>query len=158
MPGYEAKVEAIRTHFAPLIGAQVVRYRTAEIFHQDGDWGSWPDLPIRIYTDRALVSVSWSRFDDLWLSNDESLPFVAEDATTRWVENDIPGISGCIGRSIHRVSLGRGDMSVKQRQIEIWTRLLIDLGNCWLEVFNALDENGYILHRASPSGEFVHCI
>ncbi|MDB5335926.1 MAG: hypothetical protein JWN70_1545 [Planctomycetaceae bacterium] len=59
------KVEAIRTHFAPLTGTQIVKYQTAELLLTDGTWSSWPDLPIRIYTNSgSMVSVSWSRFDD----------------------------------------------------------------------------------------------
>lgn len=153
------KVEAIRRHFAPLIGTRIVRYRTAEFLNSDGTWSSWPDLPIRIYSNQgSLVSISWCRFDDLWLSNDESLPFEAEEATTRWVENGVDDIDGCLDRTIHRVLLGRGEMTIEGREIEIWTRLLVDLGDRWLEVFNALDENGYALHEEMPDGEFIFCI
>lgn len=159
MPLESQKSLDIRSHFAPLIGSRINRYETAELLHDDGTWGSWPDLPIRIFTDTAyVVSISWSRFDDLWLSNDTSLPFVAEEATTRWVANGIAGINGSIGRIIHHVLLGRGEMSIEGRQIEIWTRLVIDLGECWLEIFNALDENGYSLHDSQPVGEFMNCL
>jgi len=37
------------------------------------------------------------------------------------------------------------------RQFEIWTRLFLDLGDeHWLEVYNALDENGYCMHYNKP--------
>ena len=154
----EDKINAIRAACRPLIGRTIERFETAEILHIDGTWADWPDLPIRVYcTDGTLLSVSWSQFDDLWLSNDESLPFAAEDATTRWKSNGIEKISGAIGRSIHGVSLGRGEMSIESRDIEIWTRLVFDLGGTWLEVFNALDENGYDLHSVMPHGEFQQC-
>jgi hypothetical protein len=153
------KIESIRQHFTELIGQRISRYQTAQLLLSDGSWDNWPDLPIRIYTDRGhLVSVSWSQFDDLWLSSDSSLPFVGEDATTRWVDNSIAQINECFGRTIRGVMLGRGEMSVEGRDIEVWTRLVVHLGDCWLEIFNALDENGYNLHRVQPSGEFVHCI
>ena len=153
------KVSAIQKHFALLLGSRINRYYTAELFLDGGTWVSWPDLPIRIYTDTNLqVSVSWSQFDDLWLGNDNSLPFDVEDATTRWVENDIPNINDCLGRTIQGVMLGRGQMSLEGREIEIWTRLVIDLGDRWLEVFNALDENGYGFYKTMPTGEFVKCI
>lgn len=42
--------------------------------------------------------------------------------------------------------------------VEIWTRLLIQVDEGWLEVFNALDENGYIFHAARPAGSFVSYI
>ena len=115
-----AKLDAIRTHFAPLIGMKLVCYQTAELLHEDNTWSSWQDLPIRLYTDQmSLVSISWSRFDDLWLANDESLPFCAEDATTRWVENNIDSINGCLGRSIRGVLLSRGQMTIEDGEIEI---------------------------------------
>jgi len=154
-----AKVDAIRAHFAPLLGAPIACYRTAELFHEDGTWSSWPDLPIRLYANESLlVSISWSCFDDLWLTNDETVPAWAEEPTTRWVENGIAAINGCLGRPIRSVLLGRGEMKIENREIEIWTRLVIDLDDCLLEVFNALDENGYQLHDGMPSGEFVNCI
>lgn len=34
----------------------------------------------------------------------------------------------------------------------------IELEGQWLEVFNALDENGYDLHSTFPTGEFQHCL
>jgi hypothetical protein len=49
-------------------------------------------------------------------------------------------------------------MRIGDQSIEIWTRLVIDLGDRWLEVFNALDENGYQLHEELPTGDFVNCI
>jgi hypothetical protein len=154
-----AKVDAIRRCIAPLIAARIDRYRTAELLHDDGTWESWPDLPIRIYTDSQLpVSVAWSKFDDLWLANDDSLPFDVDDARTRWIENKIVAINGCLGRTIRGVMLGRGEMSIEDREIEIWTRLVIDLEYRWLEIFNALDENGYELHSSKPTGEFVNCL
>jgi hypothetical protein len=152
------KINAIREASAPIIGRTIERFETAEILHDDGSWDDWPDLPIRIYcTGQALLSISWSRFDDLWLSNDLSLPFAAEDATTRWKSNGISQIIPAIGCTIHGVSLGRGQMTIESREIEIWTRLVFDLGGKWLEVFNALDENEYALHVVKPDGEFRKC-
>ena len=152
-------VAAVQRHFGPLLGLRISRYETAELLLEDGTWSSWPDLPIRIHCDSSmLVSVSWSRFDDLWLANDESLPFAEEDSTTRWVENRIERIKACLGSKIIGVMLGRGEMSVEGRDVEIWTRLAIDVGDGWLEVFNALDENGYDFHETMPAGEFIRCI
>ena len=152
------KIRAIADACTPLIGKTIERFETAEIRLLSGTWKDWPDLPIRFYcSDDTLLSVSWSKFDDLWLSNDNSLPFAAEDATTRWKSNGIEEICAAIGKRICGVSLGRGEMSIESHDIEIWTRLLFDLGGSWLEVFNALDENGYDLHLAKPDGEFRQC-
>lgn len=154
----EDKINLIRDACTPLVGRTIERFETAEILYVDGKWDDWPDLPIRLYcTDQILLSVSWSRFDDLWLSNDKLLPFAAEDATTRWKSNGIEKISEAIGRTIQGVWLGRSGMSIESRDIEIWTRLLFDLNGRWLEVYNALDENGYNLHLTKPDGEFRKC-
>lgn len=154
----EDKINAIFNACTPLIGRTIERFETAEILHDDGRWDDWPHLPIRVYCDgNIMLSVSWSKFDDLWLSNDTSLPFAAEDATTRWKSNGIEKIRPAISCRIQGVSLGRGEITIGSRDVEIWTRLVFDLGGCWLEVFNALDENGYDLHVAQPIGEFRKC-
>ncbi|MCP4889534.1 MAG: hypothetical protein GY904_23375 [Planctomycetaceae bacterium] len=154
----EDKLNAIRVACTPLIGKAIERFESAEILHDDGTWDDWPDLPIRLYcTNQTLLSISWSRFDDLWLSNDKSLPFTTDDATTRWKSNGLETIRAAIGRSVQGVSLGRGEITSESHDIEIWSRLVFDLGGSWLEVFNALDENGYALHNAEPDGEFRKC-
>ncbi len=152
------KVDTIREYCRPLVGQTIQRFETAQLFLQDGSWDDWPDLPLRMYcTNGTMVSVSWSKFDDLWLSNDESLPFPVEEDTTRWQTNRQGKLDAAIGKTIQSVMLGRGEMTIESRDIEIWTRLLFDLGSTWLEVFNALDENGYDLHLVKPDGEFKKC-
>lgn len=154
-----SKLDLIRSHFSPMIGRRLAYYRTAELLLADGSWSPWPDLPIRLYTSpESLVAVSWSRFEDLELSNLGELPIWADDATTRWVENGITRINPCLNCVIESVWLGRGQMTWDGREIEIWSSLLISVGDTWLEVFNALDENGYDIHTKFPDGEFVRCI
>lgn len=153
------KLSAIRKHFAPIIGSQMIRYETADILYEDGTWDNWPDLPIRIYTSSdGMVAVSWSKFEDLWLANDESLPFSIEGSTTRWVVNGLPEWNACLGATISAVLLGRGAMSIEGREIEIWTRLVLRLSCGWLEIFNALDENAYAFHEFMPDGDFVEIV
>jgi len=155
----ESKINAIRAACTPVIGSKIAHFETAEILHDDGTWDDWPDLPLRLFcSNGVLLSISWSRFDDLWLSNDLSLPFAAEDAATRWKTNAVPQLEGILGRVIDAVWLGRGQMTIDSHDIEIWSRLVFDLGGHWLEVFNALDENGYDLHAAKPVGEFRKCV
>ena len=48
-------------------------------------------------------------------------------------------------------------MSIEGTEIEIWTRLLIETDKGWIELFNALDENGYDFHEGQPSGDFISC-
>jgi hypothetical protein len=154
----DLKIRDIQAHFAAIMGEKIIRYETAELLLGDGTWASWPDLPIRLYTgSNRLLAISWSRFDDLWLAEDSSIPFSIEDATIRWVNNGIEGINATVGASIRSVMLGRGEMSIEGKAVEIWTRLVIGLDEGWLEVFNALDENGYAFHDERPAGVFIPC-
>lgn len=149
------QLNAIRKACTLVIGKTIQRFETAEIQLLDGSWDDWHDLPFRVYcTDQALLSIAWSQFDQLWLSNDTSLPFDPDDAKTRWKSNGIDQINAAIGCVIRGVLLGRGEMTIESREVEIWTRLLFDLDGIWLEVFNALDENGYDLHHKMPDGDF----
>ncbi len=157
-PGVAKRVGEIRTAFSPAINSKVVGYSTAEVQHDDGTWDAWPDLPIRLELDSGqVISVSWSKFDDLWIATDTLLPFAADGTTFRWVRNSIENLSPVVGGAIRSVMLGQGEMSIEGREIEIWTRLVIETDQGWLEVYNALDENGYDLHNDRPEGNFVPC-
>ncbi|MBY0230918.1 MAG: hypothetical protein K2W96_16655 [Gemmataceae bacterium] len=158
-PETAARLAPIREAFAGLIGKTLVGYETAELLHADGTWGAWSDLPIRLRTeDGGLVAVSWSKFDTLWLAHDLSLPFDIGDATIRWVPNGIAALNAVLGQPIRSVSLGRGSMTWDHREVEVWTRLLIEVGDGFLEAFNALDENGYAWHGERPKGPFLPCV
>ncbi len=155
----ERKTEDIRAHFAPIIGEKILRYETAELLLSDGTWESWPDLPIRLYVgSNRILAISWSRFDDLWLADGLSLPFSTGNSAVRWVINGLEEINTAVGASIKSVMLGRGEMSINGEDVEIWTRLVIELDRGWLEVFNALDENGYAFDPERPVGTFTPCI
>lgn len=155
----DSKIEAIRSSFSSVIGATLLWYETAELLLLDGSWEPWPDLPIRLYTDtQKFVAIAWSRFEDLWIATDLSLRFSIDESTVRWVRNSVGKINGALGNPIGSVMIGRGQMSVEGRDVEIWTRLLIEVGNGWLEIFNALDENGCDLHPLRPAGTYIPCI
>jgi hypothetical protein len=155
----DRKIEDIRAHFATIIGEEIIRYETAELLLDDGSWEGWPDLPIRLYTGSGrVVAISWSRFDDLWFADGPTLPFPIGDSAVRWVINGLEEINPAVGASIKSVMLGRGEMSLEGEEVEIWTRLVIELDRGWLEVFNALNENGYAFHAERPVGSFVPCI
>ncbi len=154
----QEKLDLVREHFLPLSGHSIVRFETAEILHEDGTWAEWPDLPIRIFTDHGdVVSVRWSRFDDLFVAGDCALPFDVDPTTTRWRTNLPDKLGSIIGRKICGTMIGRGEMSLEGKDIPIWTRLVLDLDGTWLEIFNALDENGYAIHDSQPDGEFQVC-
>jgi len=154
----DRKMRDIQSHFNTIIGEKINRYETAELLHGDGTWESWPDLPIRIFTDSGnIISISWSNFDDLWLTADLSLPFSIEGSAIRWVSNSIEKINAAVGGSIKQVVIGQGEMSIEGTEIEIWTRLLIQVDKGWLEICNVLDENGYNFHTEKPAGVFIQC-
>jgi hypothetical protein len=155
----DSTISTIRSSFSTVVGAKLAYYETAELLLDDGSWASWPDLPIRLYTDtQKLIAIAWSRFDDLWIATDSSLPFSIEGSTVRWVRSSVEKINRALGNPIGSVMIGRGQMSVEGREVEIWTRLLIDFDSGWLEIFNALDENGYDFHLQRPAGAFIPCI
>ena len=75
------KLRTLRKAFGGLAGARLAAVETAELLAEDGRWYPWRDLPVRLFTDRGVVSVSWSKFDDLWVARDTSLPFSVEGST-----------------------------------------------------------------------------
>ncbi|GAB4459103.1 MAG: hypothetical protein OHK0037_03890 [Elainellaceae cyanobacterium] len=155
----EAKQAVIQTAISRLIDRRLLRYETAELRFEDGSWSAWRDLPIRFYTDNGeVVSVSWSKFDDLWIEPDRSLPFSIEGSTVRWVENTLPALNQALGQRICSVSLGTDNRAIADRRFATWTRLLLELESGWLEVFNAFDENGYEFYATRPEGRFERCI
>lgn len=42
-------------------------------------------------------------------------------------------------------------------EMELWIRVLLRFETAWLEVFNALDENGYAVYQDRPDGDFRMC-
>lgn len=138
------KVNNIYTCFFKLLGKKIIKYETAEIYFDD--WEPWNDLPIRIYFDGGeVISIAWSKFDELWLSNDLTLPFSIEYNQVRWVTNSPKEIRGCLNNRISSVKLGVDYLVIENNKIEVFTHLLVYTTNGILDVFNNLDENGYSL-------------
>ncbi len=146
----------------PLLGTSLSEYRCAEIFvEDDSSWDRWDDMPVRLFFGAAdVVSVSWTDFNDLLVAPFEVLPdwYGTDSARIRWTNDRIPGLTNCIGRTLTDVFLGRGDMSVSGEEMEVWTRLVLGFDDLWLEIFNALDENGYQQHSTMPDGDFRRCV
>ncbi len=138
------KVNNIYSCFFKLIGKKIIKYETTEIYFDD--WEPWNDLPIRIYFDDGeVISIAWSKFDDLWLSNNLTLPFSIEYNQVRWVINKPSEIYGCLNSTISSIKLGVDYLIIETDKVEIFTHLLIYTTNGVLDVFNNLDENGYSL-------------
>jgi hypothetical protein len=155
----DTQVPYIRDYFAELVGKSLLKYETAELRLREGIWDPWNDLPIRLFVGEGdPTAVAWSHFSRLWIERGTALPFSTEGSEVRWVENVIPALGQLIGSELRSVLLGRGQMSIEGHEIEIWTRLLLVFEAGWLEIFNALDENGYAFHSEQPIGEFIKCI
>jgi hypothetical protein len=101
--------------------------------------------------------VSWSKFDDLSISTDPTLQFPIDGSTVRWVSDSSESVDRVVGGVLRSVALGRGEMSVEGRDIEVWTRLVLQTDKGWLVIFNALDENGYEYHAERPLGPLEPC-
>lgn len=171
----DERVGAIRRAFGPAIGARLSAYSTAVLLLDDGTWSAWPEFPIRLEWDSGrFVAVSWSKFDDSWIAVDSSVswatvadpwiathsssPFSINGMTARWVREASNSVDLFVGAVLLSVALGRGQMSVAGREIEVWTRVLLETDRGWLEIFDALDENGYEFHAEPPTGALVPCI
>lgn len=151
------KLRTLRKAFGGLAGARLAAVETAELLAEDGRWYPWRDLPVRLFTDRGVVSVSWSKFDDLWVARDTSLPFSVEGSTVRWVQNAEPALATLVGGHIGAVWLGQDGMSIGAHVLPIWTRVFVGVGGDWMEIYNALDENGYERHHVLPAGVDLRC-
>ncbi|WP_157968087.1 hypothetical protein [Edaphovirga cremea] len=143
------KIEAIKNVFGKFTGATLIGYSTAEIFFDL--WEPWNDLPIRLeFNNGQIIAVAWSKFDDLWLSNDQSLPFDIYDSEVRWIENAFDDLNRLIGGVILSVSLGQDYLVWEGQEIPLDTHLIIETDQGVMDIFNALDENGYAYLPTRP--------
>ncbi len=155
----DKQLDSIRRAFAPAIGEVLTGFSTTEHRFEDGVWHLDPNLPIRlVWGSQVRISVSWSRFDDLWLATDDSMPFKVDMDDVRWVSREPQAFRAALGSRLKGVLLGQGEFSIEGKGIEIWTRLVIETEACWLEIFNALDENGYSCHAQKPEGTFLRIL
>jgi hypothetical protein len=153
-----AKIRSLGQHFRPLIGLPLVRAETAELRVEGHQWSEWHDPPIRLFFGEGeMVSVAWSHFEKLYLSNDDSVHFPLDYPASRWVSNSIPALNRVLDSTLSSVELGRGELAIGNNAIEIWTRLLLRFDSGWLEIFNNLDENAVSFHPEMPAGEFEKC-
>lgn len=144
----DEKIELILERFKPLVGAEFRGYEFAQMWCSDEKvWFDWMDIPIFLSFDESTLSISWEKFDDLSIENGRVLPFSLGGSTVRWLCEGVELLDSIIGQKILGVSLAKGRMTLGNADVEIWTRLLIELSSgATLEIFNALDENGIEVH------------
>jgi len=149
----EEKVQLVESSFSHLIGKELSGYEIAKV-EIEGKWSYWHDLPIFLSFDNDLLAISWTQLNELAISSHRVLPFNVAGFTLAWAEEGFEPLDKIFGTTIISVSLGKGEFSLEGNDIEIWTRLFIGLNNGkTLEIFNALDENGYCLHENEVCGE-----
>jgi len=147
------KIDLIRRHCLPLVGDVVYWYETALIVLEDGGVDDWPDMPIRIkFQSGHLISVSWSKLDDLWIAADTSLPVTHQPQNILWKRNGFERLNSIIGKPLDDIHLGMDANTLNGVALNTWTRLVMELDGVWFEIFNGLDENQYELHSDKPAG------
>lgn len=154
------KKQLISNHFKPYIGKPIMGYEIAEVWsEEDKDWSEWMDVPLFLNVNNEVISISWQKFNELGIQSGRVLPFSLSSNTVRWKFEGVKEIEKSIGQIVSSVSIGRGDMELAGNDCEIWTRLLIEFeSGDTLEVFNALDENGFVFHTDEVCGEIRQCI
>ncbi len=140
----EQKIELIRTMLQPLLGQKIVGYAVAEVYDEDDEsWDVWHELPLRLDTGAGKLSISWEKFDDLAIAADDETDEEFEAGTIRWRNDGIEPLDLSIGQTITGVSLATYPQS------SFWNRLLISLDDGKvLDIYNGLDENGYMLYES----------
>ena len=148
------KKDLVHHQFSELIGEVIVGYELAQIWCKEtAAWSEWNDLPVFLSIGSCELSISWQKFDELAIEAGRVLPFSLCGSTVRWIDSGNIHLDAAIGRTVESVSLAQGEMTVGSSETGVWTRLLIHLtGGGSLEIFNALDENGFELHIKTVEG------
>ena len=156
----EDKVELIQKSFSDLIGSEISGYEIAQMWcEEEQEWSDWMDLPLYLTIDEKVLSISWTKFDDLAIDLGRFIPFSLGGTSVRWLCEDVEMLDSILGNKVVSISLGRGDMTIEEKDVEIWTRLLITLSNgSTFEIYNALDENAFKLHSIEIDGVVRKCI
>lgn len=139
------KIALVRDRFRHIVGQEIRSYEVAQLWDESsGAWAQWMDVPLFLTIGPQTFSISWTKFDELAIENERSLPFSLCGTTVRWVCEGIVALDGVLGKRVVSVGIGKGSMTIEKHEIEIWTRLLFvtDDGSV-LDVYNALDENGF---------------
>jgi len=141
----DEKITLIRDRFRPIVGQEIHFYEVAHLWDENGsEWTEWMDVPLFLTIGPQTFSISWTRFDELAIENERNLPFSLCRSTVRWECEGIAVLDGVVGKRVMSVAIGKGSMTVEKQKIEIWTRLLFALDDgSVLDVYNALDENGF---------------
>lgn len=139
------KRDLVHHQFSELIGKKIKAYELAQIWCEEtASWSEWNDLPVFLSIGSRELSISWQKFDELAVEAGRVLPFSVCGSTLRWIDSGNIHLDAVIGHTIESVSLAQELIFGGHA---MWTRLLVHFeGGGSLEVFNALDENGFEFH------------
>ncbi len=156
----EDKNKTIKSKFAGLKHQKIKAYEFCQLWcTEDEKWSDWEDMPLFLTIGNTTLSISWQKFDELAIEIGRIIPCSLAGSTVRWLDKGIKPLDSALGSEIKSVSLGQGEMSIENKEIEVWTRLLLKLENeSTLEIFNNLDENGIHLHDTEIIGNTIKCI
>jgi hypothetical protein len=153
----EDKTTLVANSFSGLIGKEISSYEIAKVCIDD-EWSYWHDLPIYISFGNEIISISWTQLNELGITPYRVLPFDVSGFILEWHSEGFEPLDKIIGTTILSVSLGKGEFSIEGEEVEIWTKLFISLSNGnTLEIYNALDENGFFLHKNKINDEQRVC-
>lgn len=152
----EQKLVLIRETFSELIGETIHSYEFAQLWsEEEWAWSNWMDVPVFLSVGECVLSISWQKFDELAIASGRVLPFSLVGSTVRWVSEGMIPLDLTLGHRIEAVALGMEETSAGEN----WTRLLINLSNgTTFEIYNALDENGFILRDTTIQGDVKPCV
>jgi hypothetical protein len=145
------KLDRIAAAFGPLLGKRIIGYEVAELYcSESAAWAPWLGLPLYlVFEGGAVVSICWSKFDDLCVLPGRYQPHSLVGYEVRWVGEGLAVLDDLLGRALQGVWLGAGQMAFGANEVPIWSRLIMELAEgSPIEIFNALDENGFERSKA----------
>ena len=156
----DQSVKNIQDACSCIVGMKIDDIRVLELlttkYDNDGP-DKWfeADGPAVINCGELRLSIEWSEFDDLQLSNVVS----AHDglANERVAPSQNFNFGPAIGRRIQRVWLGGHGTALGT---PVWTALYFELeGDVWLAISAGLDENVYKILRGRPhDSPMIRCL
>lgn len=154
----EEHINDIDKQISAVTGQYLSGYTCFEYIADDGQSDRWDDMPLQLFFDGPMpLSIAWSHFDNLWCKIGTELPFDPGENYRKCNNHGIREVEPLIGQKICSFYLGKGQMTIEDRDVEIWTRLLLCFeGGQYLEIYNKLDENGYMHHKQMPNGDWIN--
>lgn len=155
------QIQLVCQYFHSRVGLTLLRYETGMLRDAQNSYRSWHEAGIWLHLGPGEpVMVRWSVIELLVVDFDEPLPPWDESANPDFgsVVNALPELNPLCGCALRAVYLDATDDHWEGASLVLRRpRLLLEFDRGWLEVFNALQENGYTTHATRPDGEWIRC-